>query len=56
MVDDVKAFCEKLISAGAKMDGKIVITPDGDEIAILRDPQGIPIQFVKRAKPMFSHN
>ena len=56
MVDDVKAACEKLISAGAKMDGEIVITPEGDEIAILRDPQGIAIQFVKRAKPMFSHN
>ena len=56
MVDDVKAACQKLISAGAKMDGEIVVTGEGDEIAIVRDPQGIPIQFVKRAKPMFSHN
>jgi catechol 2,3-dioxygenase-like lactoylglutathione lyase family enzyme len=56
MVDDVKAACQKLIAAGAKMDGEIVITPEGDEIAIVRDPWGIPIQFVKRATPMFSHN
>ena len=56
MVDEVKAACQKLISAGAKMDGEIVVTGDGDEIAIVRDPWGIPIQFVKRAVPMFCHN
>jgi hypothetical protein len=33
-----------------------MVTGDGDEIAIVRDPWGIPIQFVKRAEPMFKHN
>jgi uncharacterized glyoxalase superfamily protein PhnB len=56
MVDDVKGMCERLIGAGARLDGEIVVTGDGDEIAILRDPWGIPIQFVRRAEPMFEHN
>jgi catechol 2,3-dioxygenase-like lactoylglutathione lyase family enzyme len=51
-VDDVKAACQRLIDAGARMDGEIVVTPDGDEIAIVRDPWGIPIQFVRRAEQM----
>lgn len=56
MVDDVKAACDRLISAGAKLDGEIVVTGEGDEIAIVRDPWGIPIQFVKRARPMLSYD
>lgn len=56
MVDDVKAACDRLISAGAKLDGEIVVTREGDEIAIVRDPWGIPIQFVKRARPMLSYD
>ena len=54
MVDDVKAFREKLMAAGATPVGDITITPSGDELAMLRDPWGVPIQFVKRAKPMLS--
>ncbi|MHC4646014.1 MAG: VOC family protein [Planctomycetota bacterium] len=56
MVEDVKGTCDKLIRAGARMDGEIVVTREGDEIAIVRDPWGIPIQFVRRAKPMFGYN
>ena len=56
MVDDVKAICDKLVAAGATVAGDVNITPAGDEIAMLRDPWGVPIQFVKRAEPMLPHN
>ena len=52
MVDDVKDIRDKLIAAGATPVGDISVTPGGDEIAILRDPWGVAIQFVKRAEPM----
>jgi glyoxylase I family protein len=51
-VDDVKATCDRLIKAGAKMDKDVTVTASGDEIATIRDPWGIALQFVKRAKPM----
>ena len=55
MVDDVKALTSKLISAGATIAVDINTTPAGDELVILRDPWGVPIQFLKRAKPMLPH-
>lgn len=54
MVDDVKGIREKLIAAGAQAVGDITVTPAGDELAMLRDPWGVAIQFVKRAEPMIS--
>jgi len=56
MVDDGKAICDKLVAAGATVAGDVNITPAGDEIAMLRDPWGVPIQFVKRAEPMLPQN
>jgi len=55
MVDDVKAITRKLIGAGATIAVEMNTTPAGDELIILRDPWGIPIQFLKRAKPMLPH-
>jgi glyoxylase I family protein len=55
MVDDVKGIQEKLIAAGATLVEGVTVTASGDEIAMLRDPWGVPIQFVKRAKPMLSY-
>ena len=55
MVDDVKGTCRKLIAAGATLVDDVFITESGDEIAMLRDPWGVPIQFVKRADPMLPH-
>jgi glyoxylase I family protein len=52
MVDDVKGVREKLITAGATPVGDISVTTSGDELAMLRDPWGVAIQFVKRAEPM----
>jgi glyoxylase I family protein len=55
MVDDVKSTCRKLVSAGATVASEVTITDSGDEIAMLRDPWGIPIQIIKRANPMLSY-
>ena len=52
MVDDVAGVCRKLVAAGAEIVEDVTTTPQGDEFAILRDPWGVPIQFVKRAEPM----
>lgn len=55
MVDEVKDIRKKLIAAGATAVGEVTVTPAGDELAMLRDPWGVAIQFVKRAKPMLRH-
>ena len=55
MVDNVQETCDRLIEAGAKMDKKPAINDSGDEIATLRDPWGLPIQFVKRAVLMIKY-
>jgi len=55
MVDDVNAICKKLIAAGATIAVDVNITPAGDELVILRDPWGVPIQFLKRTEPMLPH-
>jgi catechol 2,3-dioxygenase-like lactoylglutathione lyase family enzyme len=56
MVDDVKAITKKLLSAGATIAVDINTTDPGDELVILRDPWGVPIQFLTRAEPMLHHN
>lgn len=52
LCDDVKGTIAKLAGAGATVHADFSVTPDGDEIAMLRDPWGFAIQLVKRAKPM----
>jgi glyoxylase I family protein len=49
---DVKGTVRKLATAGAKLLGEITNTPDGDELAMLRDPWGFAIQLARRGKPM----
>ena len=56
MVDDVKSITKKLIAAGATIAVDVNVTPAGDELVILRDPWGVPIQFLKRAEPMLPQN
>jgi catechol 2,3-dioxygenase-like lactoylglutathione lyase family enzyme len=53
MVEDVEATRKTLIDAGATPAGGIEVTDKGDTIAMLRDPWGVPIQFVKRAQTMY---
>jgi glyoxylase I family protein len=50
--DDVNGTRERLLAAGATAEGDVVETPSGDQLTMLRDPWGIPIQFVKRAAKM----
>ncbi len=49
---DVRADRQRLVDAGATPEGEIAVTPDGDQIAMVRDPWGLPLQLVKRAKPL----
>jgi glyoxylase I family protein len=51
-VDDVRAERDRLLAAGATAAGEIDATPVGDQLAMLRDPWGIPIQLVNRGTPM----
>ena len=52
LCDDVKGTVRKLTAAGAQVAAEAALTPDGDELAMLRDPWGFAIQLVKRARPM----
>jgi len=56
MVDDVEKTRRRLVAAGATIATDITITDSGDKLVMLRDPWGVPIQFLKRAKPMLPHN
>lgn len=49
---DVDADIERLTAAGATLDGEPFTAPNGDRLAMLRDPWGFAIQLVKRATPM----
>lgn len=51
-VDDVGGDCRRLLAAGAAMEGEILVTHDGDEMVLLRDPWGLPFQLVKRKEEM----
>lgn len=42
----------RLLAAGASSFEDVVTTPAGDQLAMLRDPWGLALQLVKRAKPM----
>jgi catechol 2,3-dioxygenase-like lactoylglutathione lyase family enzyme len=49
---DVHATRERLLAAGASSVGEVIVTPSGDEMAFLRDPWGVPLQLVRRARPL----
>ena len=51
-VDDVAAARRTLLAAGATPVGEITVTPDGDELAMLRDPWGFAVQLARRGTPM----
>ena len=50
--DDVGATRARLIAAGAVAVGEVVVTPGGDEFAMLRDPWGLALQLARRARPL----
>jgi len=51
-VDDMEGTRDALIAAGATTTDQITTTPAGDQLLFLRDPWQVPIQIVKRKKPM----
>jgi len=52
VVDDVAGERDRLVAAGAAVVDALNRTDAGDEMAMLRDPWGFPIQLMKRAEPM----
>ncbi|HUI05386.1 MAG TPA: VOC family protein [Verrucomicrobiae bacterium] len=50
--DDVRATRARLLEAGCVAEGDITTTDGGDELAMLRDPWGLPIQIARRRTPM----
>jgi uncharacterized glyoxalase superfamily protein PhnB len=50
--DDVTATRQRLLEAGATSEGDVVNAPNGDVIAVVRDPWGFPVQLCRRARPM----
>ena len=50
-VADVAGERQRLLAAGATAEGDIVAA-GGDQIANLRDPWGLALQLVRRARPM----
>ena len=50
--EDPKAARQRLLAAGATAEDDGLVTPDGDEVHMLRDPWGMAIQLVKRREPM----
>ena len=50
--DDVAAMRARLLAAGATAEGDVVRNDNGDTVAMLRDPWGLPVQLVNRVTPM----
>ena len=51
-VDDMESTRQRLVAAGAALDGDVDVTPSGDKLAFLRDPWGYTIQLVQRQRKM----
>ncbi|MFO0863167.1 MAG: VOC family protein [Gemmataceae bacterium] len=51
-VTDVTGELSRLLAVGASKAGEINVTSAGDEMTFLRDPWGVALQLVKRAKPL----
>jgi len=49
-VDDVKSSTQKAESLGAKVVFPITVGPDGDKMAVLLDPQGMPFGVWRQKK------
>ncbi|MCB0211640.1 MAG: VOC family protein [Anaerolineae bacterium] len=52
VVDDIEGAREKLLAGGATAVGEITSAPNGDKLAMLRDPWGLAVQLVSRIEPM----
>jgi len=50
--ENLKADRDRLLAAGARVADDYTTSPAGDELLMLRDPWGVALQLVRRAKPM----
>jgi glyoxylase I family protein len=50
--DDLPGVRARLIAAGATPAGGIVVTAEGDQFAMLRDPWGLALQLAHRTRPL----
>ncbi len=50
--EDIPATLERLVQAGATVESPLQTIPNGDRLAMLRDPWGVPIQLAQRLIPM----
>ena len=51
-VDDIEGEKQRLLAAGATLDGDIHALPTGDLLLFLRDPWGLTLQLAKRKIPL----
>ena len=51
-VEDITGIRTRLIAAGAMAEGEIDSNAMGDQLAILRDPWGVPLQLAQRHQPL----
>ena len=51
-VSNVAEARSRLRAAGATAVGEVTVNPAGDQLAMLRDPWGLPVQLVSRAVRM----
>ena len=42
----------RLQAVGAKLASEVETLPTGDSLVFLRDPWGVPVQLIQRAKPL----
>jgi catechol 2,3-dioxygenase-like lactoylglutathione lyase family enzyme len=49
---DIESDIARLKAAGATLVGELQTAPNGDQLAMLRDPWGFAVQLVKRDSPM----
>lgn len=52
VADDLLAERDRLVAAGATVDGDILESAAGDRLLFLRDPWGLTIQLAQRKQPM----
>ena len=51
-VDDIESEKQRLLVAGATLDGDVHSMPTGDLLLFLRDPWGLTLQLAKRVTPL----
>jgi len=52
LTDDVAGNRQRLIASGAAADGDVVTNEAGDVMTFVRDPWGLTVQLMKRAKSL----